>query len=92
MKKHFQINNFKIGKNHPTFIIAEAGINHNGSLKLAKQMFANMCVCRKTKEDRAAVSSRMPRDSFCPKSTKRSNVVFGKFAVPSRQGKLPIPA
>lgn len=38
MKKHFQINNFKIGKNHPTFIIAEAGINHNGSLKLAKQM------------------------------------------------------
>jgi len=28
----------KIGNSHPVFVIAEAGINHNGSLKLAKQM------------------------------------------------------
>jgi len=27
-----------IGENNPVFIIAEAGINHNGSLKLAKKM------------------------------------------------------
>ena len=27
-----------IEKNHPCFIIAEAGVNHNGSLKLAKKM------------------------------------------------------
>ena len=28
----------KIGQDHPTYIIAEAGINHNGSLKLAKEL------------------------------------------------------
>ena len=28
----------KIGKNHPCFVIAEAGINHNGDLELAKKM------------------------------------------------------
>ncbi len=28
----------KIGTNHPTFIIAEAGINHNGDITLAKQL------------------------------------------------------
>ena len=27
-----------IGEKHPTFIIAEAGINHNGSLKTAKKL------------------------------------------------------
>lgn len=28
----------KIGKNHPVFIIAEAGVNHNGSLDLAMKL------------------------------------------------------
>jgi len=28
----------KIGQEHPTYIVAEAGINHNGSLKLAKEL------------------------------------------------------
>jgi sialic acid synthase SpsE len=28
----------KIGKGQPVFIIAEIGNNHNGSLKLAKQL------------------------------------------------------
>ena len=28
----------KIGSKHPTFIIAEAGVNHNGDLKLAKKL------------------------------------------------------
>src|SRR3989442_2485000 len=27
-----------VGDNYPTFVIAEAGINHNGSLKLAKKL------------------------------------------------------
>ncbi len=27
-----------IGKNHPCFIIAEAGVNHNGKLELAKKL------------------------------------------------------
>mgnify|MGYP003801466943 CR=1 FL=1 len=33
-----KIGNRKIGKNEPTFIIAEAGINYNNNLKLAYKM------------------------------------------------------
>ena len=34
----FVIKNKKIGSNHPIFFIAEAGVNHNGSLDLGKQL------------------------------------------------------
>jgi len=34
------IHNKKIGDNYPCFIIAEAGVNHNGDLNLAKKMIA----------------------------------------------------
>ena len=33
-----EINQIKIGDGQPCFIIAEAGINHNGQIKLAKEM------------------------------------------------------
>ena len=33
-----RIKNKIIGKNHPVFVIAEAGINHNGSYRIAKKM------------------------------------------------------
>jgi len=33
-----KINNKNIGNNEPCFVIAEAGINHNGKLKLAKRL------------------------------------------------------
>jgi len=36
--KNIRIANFVIGNNNPVFIIAEAGINHNGSFKIAKKM------------------------------------------------------
>lgn len=36
--KPLKISKFTIGPKHPPFIIAEAGINHNGSLKIAKKM------------------------------------------------------
>jgi N-acetylneuraminate synthase len=38
MKKEIKIENKFIGENHPCFIIAEAGVNHNGSLTLAKKL------------------------------------------------------
>jgi len=28
----------KVGENNPCFIIAEAGVNHNGNLRLAKSL------------------------------------------------------
>lgn len=34
----FNIEDKIIGDNHPTFFIAEAGVNHNGSLQLAKEL------------------------------------------------------
>lgn len=36
--KPFEINDRKIGPGQPTFVIAEAGVNHNGQLALAKQL------------------------------------------------------
>lgn len=37
---NIKISNKVIGEKFPTFIIAEAGINHNGSLKIAKQLIS----------------------------------------------------
>ena len=34
----FKVKNFEIGKPGTVFIIAEIGVNHNGSYKLAKKM------------------------------------------------------
>ncbi len=36
--KEIRIGSCTIGQKHPTFIIAEAGVNHKGSLDLARQM------------------------------------------------------
>jgi len=38
MAFEIQIRNRVIGNNHPTFIVAEIGINHNGDLNIAKQL------------------------------------------------------
>lgn len=38
MTKNIKIDNKFIGEGRPVFIIAEAGVNHNGSLKIAKKM------------------------------------------------------
>ena len=38
MKKMIKIENRYISEDYPTFIIAEAGVNHNGSLELAKRL------------------------------------------------------
>ena len=36
--KEIKIAGRKIGPGHPVFIVAEAGVNHNGSIKMAKQL------------------------------------------------------
>jgi len=38
MEKILNIGNKKIGDDHPTFFIAEGGLNHNGDIKLAKNL------------------------------------------------------
>ena len=47
MKREVRVGNILVGDNQPCFIIAEIGINHNGSLKDAKRLidmaFSNGC-------------------------------------------------
>ena len=38
MNHYIEINERKIGRDYPPFVIAEIGINHEGSLKVAKEM------------------------------------------------------
>jgi N-acetylneuraminate synthase len=38
MTREIKLGNKIIGDGHPTYIIAEIGINHNGDLGIAKQM------------------------------------------------------
>ncbi len=38
MNREVCIGNRKVGEGHPTYIIAEIGINHNGSVEIAKQL------------------------------------------------------
>ena len=40
-RKNFKISEFEISENNPTFIIAEIGNNHNGSLELAYKLIDN---------------------------------------------------
>ena len=41
IEKNFKISEFEISENKPTFIIAEIGNNHNGSLELAYKLADN---------------------------------------------------
>lgn len=38
MAREIKIGNRMVGEGHPTYVIAEIGINHNGDLEIAKQM------------------------------------------------------
>jgi len=38
MKRELKLGNRRVGDNHPVYIIAEIGINHNGDLGVAKQL------------------------------------------------------
>ena len=42
MNNIIKINNFKISRNDPVFIIAEVGVNHNGDLELAKKLILDL--------------------------------------------------
>lgn len=43
--KEFKVENKMVGENHPAFIIAEIGNNHNGSVKLAKELIDSAIDC-----------------------------------------------
>lgn len=39
------IDNKKIGDGYSTYFVAEAGLNHNGDIKIAKKMIEEACIC-----------------------------------------------
>ena len=70
------IDNKKIGVDEKTFIIAEAGINHNGSFEVAKKLIDN---AKKTKCDAIKFQSFLPnsRVSKFVKSEKYAEKIIG---------------
>ncbi len=59
-----EIGNRKIGSGKPTFIIAEAGINHNGDLELAKRMVDEAAKCG---VDAIKIQTLLPEELFSKK-------------------------
>lgn len=76
MNKTVQIGNKQIGDNQPVFIIAEIGINHNGSLSTAKNLIdmAARCGCDAVKFQKRSVEIVYTTDEL---STPRESP-FGK--------------
>ena len=75
-KKSFKLGKKVIGNGKKTFIVAEAGLNHNGSLKIAKKLIDE---ARKSKCDAIKFQSFLPdsRVSKKVKSEKYSEKVIG---------------
>jgi N-acetylneuraminate synthase len=55
-----------VGKGHPTFTIAEIGINHNGSLEIAKKLIdgAGMAGCDAVKFQKRTPERCVPKDQW----------------------------
>ena len=65
-----QIGNQKIGNEEPVFVIAEAGVNHNGDLELAKQLVLEAkrcnadCVKFQTFKAERVVTANAPKANY----------------------------
>jgi sialic acid synthase SpsE len=70
--KNIKIKNFTLGNNFPVFTIAEAGINHNGSFKIAKKM---VDVAKKS-----GVSCIKFQTHITKKEMIKSNITPGKIS------------
>jgi len=73
---HVKIGNKLIGSNQKTFIVAEAGLNHNGSFKIAKKLIDN---AKEIKCDAIKFQSFLPntRVSKFVKSEKYAEKIIG---------------
>jgi N-acetylneuraminate synthase len=61
-----KIGNRMVGDGHPVFIVAEIGINHNGSLELAKKLIdgASVAGCDAVKFQKRTPVECVPRDQW----------------------------
>ena len=75
MANKMQIGNRVIGDNHPVFIIAEAGVNHNGDLDIAKQLVIEAkhcgvdCIKFQTFKAERVVTVNAPKAKYQMKTT-----------------------
>jgi len=76
MNNTIEISGHSIGKGHPTFLIAEAGVNHNGNMDLAKQLIISAkkcgahCVKFQTFKAERVVSETAPKAEYQIKNTR----------------------
>ncbi|MEO0734978.1 MAG: N-acetylneuraminate synthase family protein, partial [Bacteroidota bacterium] len=61
-----ELNGIKVGAGHPTFVIAEIGQNHNGSVELAKKLIdmAVRCQADAVKFQKRDIPSELTRAAF----------------------------
>ena len=75
MPKEIYLQDKIIGVNHPTFIIAEVGVNHNGDMELAKQLVCEAkrcgadCVKFQTFKAERVVTEDAPKAEYQRKTT-----------------------
>ena len=75
MNKTLCIEQKNIGPGHPVFIIAEAGVNHNGDIELAKQLVSKAkecgadCIKFQTFKAERVVTEDAPKASYQLKTT-----------------------
>ena len=74
MKRQFRICDIVVGDPKRALVIPEIGINHEGSLKVAKEMAEN------GKIKRLAGANREKRTGLC----QRKQTVRGKWIAPAR--------
>ena len=65
-KREIIVGNRMIGDNHPTFVIAEIGINHNGQVEIGKKMIegAKAAGCDAVKFQKRTPEVCVPKDQW----------------------------
>ena len=66
MRNRICVGNKVIGEQNPVFIIAEIGINHNGSVEIAKKMIDSAAIagCDAVKFQKRTPELCVPRDQW----------------------------
>lgn len=77
MPREIMIGNRKVGDGYPTFIVAEIGINHNGSLDIAKSLID---VAVKTGVDAVKLQKRTPELCVPPDQQKHMRETPGAIS------------
>ncbi len=73
--KTLKVGNYELGGVHPVFVIAEAGVNHNGDIELAKELIRKAkqcgadCVKFQTFKAEQVVSAKAPKAVYQLKTT-----------------------